>query len=156
MFRSPTFIPRQVAPPVDQKELHQTAQELNFEFQQLRDEEYSRSRRTGKPKLRHKIIDGFFDWRHQRRLNKKQSTKLMGRKWVPYVLLSGLALIWTPDQYKISFLYWLDGVHESVKLNIHLWYWRQVMPKEQYALLMEQMEQNMPKGKRIQSPDCPM
>ncbi len=148
---------KKMQPPeaIDQKQLHQTAQELTMEFQQLRDESYRVSRRT--PRWWHKYVDGFQDWRHHRRLQKgSQTTKLIARPWVPYVVATSLALIWIPDSYKINFLYWVDSTHEKVKLNIHLWYWKQVMPPEKYALLMEQMEQNMPKSKRVQSPDCPL
>jgi hypothetical protein len=138
--------------PIDQQQLHETAQELSIEMQQLRDE----VRVNRVPRWWHRFSDPFAEWRARRHVGKPRSTRLLAQPWVPYVIIPTIALIWVPDNYKVECLYWLDGVHERTRTRVHLWYWRQTMPAAQYAQLMEQMEKNVPRSQRVQSPNCPL
>ncbi len=87
---------------------------------------------------------------------KKSREPLIARWWVPYVCGAALVGIWIPDKYKVRALYYIDEGHDNIKLQVHKWYWRATMPADKYALLMEQLEANVPKGQRVESTDCPL
>lgn len=81
---------------------------------------------------------------------------LLGRRWVPYVCVAGLIAIWTPVNFKVAALQWVDAQHDAIKLTVHKVYWRWTMPPEQFAVLMRQLEANVPKSERVKSTDCPL
>ena len=147
--------------PIDPTDLQRAAQDMQYEMQMLM--EHDGTNKGGPNKgarppsswAWRRYADRFYDWRNHRRAAKGKQMLIM-RPWVPYVLVSSVALMWVPDKYKIAALYTIDAMHEEVKLKVHCWYWRRTMPSAQYALLMEQMEANVPRTKRVESPNCPL
>lgn len=117
-------------------------QQLNAELDQM-EREYAETSRLG---------------RLTRRLPaaKTQRQPLIARWWIPYVCAAGVLAVWTPDQFKVRALYWMDQRHDNVKLAVHKWYWYYTMPADRYAILMEQLEANVPKSERVKSTDCPL
>ena len=81
---------------------------------------------------------------------------LIQRPWIPYACIAGIVLIWIPDRYKVNTLMWLDDTHEKIKHVVHLQYWKYTMPSDQYVLLLEQLQSNVPKWERVQTSDCPL
>jgi hypothetical protein len=81
---------------------------------------------------------------------------ILQRWWFPWLCMGGIFLIWTPDKYKVKSLMWLDEKHEQLKAAVHLTYWKYTMPADQYALLLQQLEANVPKGNRVKASDCPL
>lgn len=80
---------------------------------------------------------------------------LLARWWIPYLAVVGIALVWTPDVWKLRTLYFLDYKYACLRQEVHKVYWKCTMPADEYELLMKQMAANVPKHKQVKSSDCP-
>lgn len=78
---------------------------------------------------------------------------LMQRWWVPWVCVVGIAVIWTPDVWKLRTLYLLDYQYAQLRQSIHKSYWRLTMRKEDYDALMADIEAQRPRS--VKSTECP-
>lgn len=77
------------------------------------------------------------------------------RWWVPYFGLAALGFVWTPDMWKLRALHYCDSKYAALRRRVHTEYWRWTMDPAEFALLMEQIEANIAKNKRVKSSDCP-
>lgn len=78
---------------------------------------------------------------------------LIQRWWVPWICAASIALIWTPDPWKLRTLYYCDYQYAMLRQNIHKTYWRLTMTPEDYAALMADIEASRPPS--VKSTDCP-
>ncbi|KPI87588.1 hypothetical protein ABL78_3339 [Leptomonas seymouri] len=78
---------------------------------------------------------------------------LMQRWWVPWLCAGSIVLIWTPDVWKLRFLYMCDYRYALLRQSIHKAYWRATMSPEDYAALMEDIEAQRPT--RVSATSCP-
>lgn len=82
---------------------------------------------------------------------------LLERKIVPLMCAGALALVWTPDHWKLKSLVLCDYYYAMLRRRVHTAYWQATMDPEDFIVLMEQMEANLPKHLRtVQSSDCPL
>lgn len=83
-------------------------------------------------------------------------TPLLMRRWVPYVCVAAICVVWIPDMYKLRALHWCDARYAKLRRDIHTEYWRWTMPPDEFAELMQQIEAQIPKHRRsVKSSDCP-
>lgn len=78
---------------------------------------------------------------------------LMQRWWVPWLCLSSIVLIWTPDVWKLRCLYICDHQYALFRQSIHKAYWRATMSPEDYAALMADIEAERPS--KVSAANCP-
>lgn len=132
---------------IDKQEAQRFAQELSMEIEEI---------------YRNKEKDSrVWSWMSRKGLlhkdqKPKASSPLIERKWVPYLCVGAVAMIWMPDEKKVQAMYWIDSMHEKLQLAVHKQYWKYTMPADRYAILMEQIEANVPKAEREKASDCPL
>lgn len=80
-------------------------------------------------------------------------TPLMQRWWIPWLCAGAIALVWTPDVWKLRTLYYLDWQYTLLRRNIHKAYWRLTMTKEDYDTLLADIESQKPS--KVKATDCP-
>ncbi|EPY37443.1 hypothetical protein AGDE_04765 [Angomonas deanei] len=78
---------------------------------------------------------------------------LLQRWWVPWVCVGAIALVWTPDVWKLRTLYYLDYQYAMLRQSIHMAYWKATMSPEDYNKLMADIEAERPSS--VKSTDCP-
>lgn len=78
---------------------------------------------------------------------------LMQRWWVPWLCAGSIALIWTPDVWKLRCLYICDHQYALFRQSIHKAYWRATMSKEDYETLIADIEAERPT--KVTSTSCP-
>lgn len=84
-------------------------------------------------------------------------TPLLERKIVPIFCAGALMMVWTPDHWKLKTLVLCDYYYAMLRRRVHTAYWRATMDPDDFVVLMEQMEANLPKHLRtVQSSDCPL
>jgi hypothetical protein len=82
---------------------------------------------------------------------------LLERWYVPYVCVGLAILTWTPDTWKLRTLYIADAYYAKFRRAVHTAYWKYTMDPEEFVLLMEQMEANLPRHLRtVKGSNCPM
>jgi hypothetical protein len=85
-----------------------------------------------------------------------QFEPLIFRRWVPFVCIAALAIVWSPDAWKLRTLYYLDWKYALFRRWIHTEYWRLTMPPEEFTQLMEQIDANAPRRSRVKGTKCPL
>ncbi|KAK7201479.1 hypothetical protein NESM_000211000 [Novymonas esmeraldas] len=78
---------------------------------------------------------------------------LMQRWWVPWLCVGSIAVLWTPDVWKLRTLYVCDHQYALFRQAIHKAYWRATMSPEDYAALMADIEAERPT--KVASTNCP-
>ena len=113
-----------------------------------------RSSAVGQPPSR-----GWFRWFRRSNgpsMSYEHRTPLLMRRWVPYVCLAAIGMVWIPDMYKLRALHYCDARYAKFRRDIHTEYWRWTMPADEFAELMQQIEAQIPKHRRsVKSSDCP-
>ncbi|KPA83646.1 putative mitochondrial hypothetical protein [Leptomonas pyrrhocoris] len=78
---------------------------------------------------------------------------LMQRWWVPWLCMGSIVLIWTPDVWKLRWLYICDHQYALLRQAIHKAYWRATMDPADYAALMADIEAERPST--VSATNCP-
>lgn len=78
---------------------------------------------------------------------------LMQRWWVPWLCCGSIALIWTPDVWKLRTLYLFDHQYALLRQSIHKAYWWATMTPEDYAAHMAAIAAERPS--RVRGTSCP-
>ena len=86
----------------------------------------------------------------------KYKAPFFAARWVPYACIFSLAVLWIPDHLKIDGIRMGLNAYGNLQFAVHKAYWRWTMDPKEYETLMKQIEANVPKKDRVDSPDCPL
>ena len=81
---------------------------------------------------------------------------LFMRKWVPYACLTAIFLIWMPDRWISAICAKGKSAYTQAQFMIHREYWRFRLPHHEFAALLKEIEEEIPKEMRIPHPECPL